>query len=267
MRLLSAEVWKGLTPAEQAESGIIKSETAGPEELDAIDHVERLEKAGADPASERVIAWTVSTETRDRDGDVIKQAGIDIKDYRKNPVVLYAHDYRSLPIGIALDTWIDKGGKGGPRLRMLKKFTAQDENPFGFMVYRLASAGYLKAASIGFMPTKFDQDPDSPEGKFGLRFDAVKLLESSIVPVPSNPGALQEAKSAHGIDIAPLAAWAEQILDEAELAGLPVKRKTIEVVREISRPTAAPMVFEVPSTEWKPSDVKVALVGLIKRSK
>src|SRR3990170_262899 len=50
-----------------------------------------------------------STETIDRDGDKIMAAGIDIDNYmgtggkRGNRVVLWAHDYRELPIAKTLE--------------------------------------------------------------------------------------------------------------------------------------------------------------------
>ena len=50
----------------------------------------------------RVIERVTSTETPDRMGDIVRAAGIDNKAYRKNPVVLFAHDHRNLPIGASL---------------------------------------------------------------------------------------------------------------------------------------------------------------------
>ena len=43
-------------------------------------------------AEKRQVRTVVSTETQVRDDLVVLTAGIDLADYRKNPVVLWAHD-------------------------------------------------------------------------------------------------------------------------------------------------------------------------------
>ena len=43
--------------------------------------------------------FVISTGAVDRDRDTIAVDGWDLSNYRKNPVVLFAHDYSSLPIG------------------------------------------------------------------------------------------------------------------------------------------------------------------------
>lgn len=51
--------------------------------------------------------------------------------------------------------------------------------------------GVLNAASIGFMPQKWEDI----EGTYGRRYTKWQLLEWSIVPVPSNPDAIRTLKS------------------------------------------------------------------------
>ena len=43
-----------------------------------------------------------STSARDRDDEVIVAEGIDLKNYKKNTVILPAHDYTAPPIGKAV---------------------------------------------------------------------------------------------------------------------------------------------------------------------
>ncbi len=50
----------------------------------------------------RTLSFTISTATADRDNDTIDVSGWDLRAYTKNPVVLWAHDYSSLPIGKAV---------------------------------------------------------------------------------------------------------------------------------------------------------------------
>jgi len=45
----------------------------------------------------------ISTDAVDRDGDIIEVDGWEIDNYLANPVVLWAHDYRGVPVGRALE--------------------------------------------------------------------------------------------------------------------------------------------------------------------
>ncbi|MHC4502813.1 MAG: HK97 family phage prohead protease [Planctomycetota bacterium] len=49
-------------------------------------------------SSEKAVVATISTRARDRQGDVIEPSGVRLERFRKNPVVLYAHDYEALPV-------------------------------------------------------------------------------------------------------------------------------------------------------------------------
>ncbi len=93
------------------------------------------------------------------------------------------------------------------------------------MIYQLYLGGFMNAVSVGFMP---DERVWSDE-QGGIKFLTQELLEFSTVPVPANPNALQIARSTGGIDIAPLKAWSENILDQWEdQHSLGASRKAIE---------------------------------------
>lgn len=167
----------------------------------------------------RKITFTITTEAKDRDGDIVRSEGMDIDQFETNPVVLFAHDARRPPIGRAVD--ISKGDKS---ISATAEFMDNDVDTSGFsdMIFRMVRGGFLNATSIGFIPTKFefleedeDDDDDSPDVFWsfpGLDFIESELLEFSIVPVPANPEALIGARHA-GIDIHPLESWLEEALD------------------------------------------------------
>jgi hypothetical protein len=50
---------------------------------------------------DRTITCVGSVEKIDRDNDVVVIQGVDIKNYKDNPIVLWAHDQKSLPIAKA----------------------------------------------------------------------------------------------------------------------------------------------------------------------
>lgn len=130
-----------------------------------------------------------SDETVDRDGDIIRAKGWDLKNFKKNPIILYAHQYDSLPVAKAEKTWVE-GDKLKSQFTFAPHQDAQD-------IYALYKGGFLNAFSVGFIPVKWNDIPSEDDTKFYPSREFVKqeLLEISCVPVPSNPAALQNAMS------------------------------------------------------------------------
>ena len=138
---------------------------------------------------ERTFEFTASTEDIDRDGENIIASGWDLKNFKKNPVIMYGHDYRGLPIGRSPKVWIENGS-----LKNRVEFPPDGIYDFADIVRRLVDAGYLKAESVGFIPIEWE-DGDGAKGP-KRSYKKAELLEISIVPIPSNPNALVAAKSA-----------------------------------------------------------------------
>lgn len=164
-----------------------------------------LEEVKQVDGEDLTLQFTISTGSVDRDSDTLNPEGWKLENYQKNPVVLWAHDYQSLPVARAAAVWVENG-----KLMSRAQFTSRDLYPFGYMVHQFYQQGFLKATSVGFNPLKWMFSEDR---KWGVDFQEQELLEYSCVPVPANPEALIAA-SAKGIDIAPLKEWAEKILDE-----------------------------------------------------
>ena len=173
------------------------------------------------------LPFVVSTEAIDRDNDTINPKGWALKDFKRNPVVLFGHDSRSLPVARAPDTSIDRARAV---LRSVAQFPAQELHPFGNLVGRLFRAKFLNAASVGFRPIDFKRAEDR-DGFFPTDFKKQELLEWSAVPIPSNPEALVEARSA-GFDLAPLVRWAEEALEKTGEAGIFIPRARLEEMRK-----------------------------------
>jgi hypothetical protein len=159
-----------------------------------------IEKAEGE---ERTLNVTISTEAVDRERDTIAVDGWKLDNYRRNPVVLWAHEYGGMPVGRSIHTEAQDG-----RLMASPKFAEREVYPFADTVLQMYLGGYLRAFSVGFDPSEYVMNED----RRGIDFKVQELLEFSAVPVPANPEALLGAKGA-GIDLAPLVAWATEVLD------------------------------------------------------
>src|SRR6516162_8537724 len=76
--------------------GGFKAKLAGPEATVDV----------ATPA-ERTLDFTISTESIDRYGDTIKLGGWRTENYLRNPVVLWAHDDYTPPVGRAVNVRVE----------------------------------------------------------------------------------------------------------------------------------------------------------------
>ncbi len=131
----------------------------------------------------------------DRHGESLNPSGWSLNNYTKNPLLLFGHDYRSLPIGKALKVWIEDG-----KLMFTLKFA---DTPMGNEVFKLFEEEMLNAFSVGFIPLKWDES-----GEF--TYAEMELLELSVVTVPANPEALAKVKSVEEM----MAKEAEKIKEE-----------------------------------------------------
>jgi phage head maturation protease len=172
--------------------------------------VEVLGKGTKPKPEGRQILIAISSETVDRDTDTIAVDGWDLKQYRKNPVVLFGHRYfeTAAPVvGKSLTEFVDKG-----KLKSLLEFTPQGMVPLADTLYGLYAEGFMNASSVGFIPKEWKFPEDDPDRPWGIDFLKQELIEYSLVPVPSNPDALVEARS-KGIATEPIKEWTEEVLD------------------------------------------------------
>lgn len=127
----------------------------------------------------------VSTGSVDRHMEQIDPAGVDLKAYKQNPVVLYGHDYESLPIGKA--TSIKKTADGQI---VAKVQFAVEEYPFAKTVYDMIVGGFLNDVSIGGIVQQWSDDYSVIE--------KMEMVEFSVVNIGANRDAKIIARSFEG---------------------------------------------------------------------
>lgn len=157
------------------------------------------------PLIDRKMSFTISTAAIDRDGDSIDPQGWQLDNYERSPVVLWAHDYTTPPIGRASNLWTDAKG-----LHATVEFPPRGIHALADQVHDLVKAGFLNATSVGFIPR------ESRPSKTGQTITRAELLEFSIVSIPSNPQALVLQRS---YDRAAVAKWLDQD-DTVDLAAI-----------------------------------------------
>ena len=177
--------------------------------------------------AERTLRFCFSDGSVDRMNDTIAAAGWDLTDFSANPVALWAHDSSAPPIGGARNVGVE-----GDRLLGDIEFAPPETYAFADTIYRLVLGKFLRAVSVGFMPTRYAFVENDPERGFGIDFLEQALLEISVCPVPANPNALPEARR-KGIDTRPLVEWAERTLDGDGKATLP--RAELERLRRAAK--------------------------------
>ena len=136
-----------------------------------------------------VIRYIISDETVDSYGDIVRQ-NFDLDRFSKNPVVLFQHKQQEFPVGALVNIRTESGRTEGDVI--FHKMTGASK-----IAYDLASSGFFRAGSIGFMPLSWN-DPQGEEreklglGKYGIDFLKSELLEFSLVSVPANKNAVAQ---------------------------------------------------------------------------
>ena len=177
--------------------GIVSSKS----EIDGKDVVRKIInfeiKGVTESEDERSFEAIASTEAEDRDRDIIRVSGWQLKNYKKNPVLLWAHGSSNPPIGKGSDL---KKNKDDGTLTFRPTFPPKGVNPLADVVYEMGKFIGSMAFSVGFDPIKYDKRADLTDEEFwscwgGYEFTKQELLEISACPVPANQEAIGHVKS------------------------------------------------------------------------
>lgn len=175
---------------EKSENEMIRAgahiETAiAEEEVDGKTVKYAVEKATGKKLKEGEFETVVSNSSEDRYFEKILVEGIDLKQIKKNPVVLWGHDYRGLPIGKITKIWVDNGNLMARIQLSIEKYE------FAKQVYDLILDGVINAVSLGGQVKKWSEDYSTIE--------QLELYEVSVVPVGAHRDALITERSM-GVD-------------------------------------------------------------------
>ena len=147
---------------------------------------------------EKVGTFVLTDDTLDRHSERILPDGVDLKEFKANPVMFYNHmrsgrswggnDDGPRPIGI----WKNIRRSDGRIKADAYIHTASD---YANSIGQLIKDGIIKAASVGLQVLAVSDDPeDKVKGQKGYTITKSRMLEASIVDIPANPAALRVDK-------------------------------------------------------------------------
>jgi len=204
---------------------------------------------------DRVLSFVGTSAIRDRTGDELTVGGWNFKHYKRNPVVMFGHDYHSLPVGRTT-----KIHKDNDKWVFDVEFATEEDNPLAQKVFNLCKKGFLRGVSVGFRSLKSEWiDPDGddeleqkrakeePDAKLGKRFTKKELLELSVVPIPANPEALMLAHK-RGLELP------DQVKRELDAIAIHKSEEALQATRELKARIAdlAPETQDDIDSEEKP---------------
>lgn len=148
----------------------------------------RYYAAGLEALGDREVGFCASTPELARDGHILVPAGIDLSNYRQNPIMLWGHDPEK-PVATATAI-----GLQGNNLIGRAEFAPAGASKHADEVCALVKSGVVRGVSIGFDPIDYEPlDPREPWG--GQRILSSELLEISFVSIPADTGAAVIARS------------------------------------------------------------------------
>ncbi len=191
----------------------------------------------------REASFVASTASIDSHGEIVEQDW-DLSRFKANPVVLYAHQSRELPIGSCTRVDVVAG-----RLECTVKFASAAASPLAESVYQLVKEGTLRAVSVGFIPG--DARLETRAGRDVVVLSKNVLHEISIVPIPSNADAVAITRAKafeRGTGVGP--AHSGPPFDDYEMvraidarAERALRGESIEEALDIHRPIEPPPQF------------------------
>jgi len=193
------------------------------------------------------IVFQISNEELDRYGTVIRADGINLENFKRNPVVLWNHGSGymggsredDVPVARASNIYVKN-----KQLFAELEFDQGDE--FAVEIERKIRDGFLNAASIGFIPRRIvrGETVDEPD-----EIVEAELVEFSIVSVPANPSALVVSRNLRG-QLQQALKEVEEVRSQLDGNKILVDREVYERLMEYHNQRQAEVAApEVPSKE------------------
>lgn len=133
--------------------------------------------------TEKGLLAVASSAVEDRHGEIVSVEGWDLKNFKKNPVLLWAHQHEVPAVGGVKSIKVEGSGKNARLIfePVFHDFTEEARAMKRLYTEVIPELGHpiLNSFSVGFRPTEMD----------GNTYTKQEMLEISPVNVPANPEA------------------------------------------------------------------------------
>jgi hypothetical protein len=198
-------------------------------------------------ATQGIVEYIASNETIDCYQEIIRADGWQFNRFEKNAPFVDSHNYES--IDCLLGRVIDFRISGKNLVETVKWAIDVPQNVSAQKGFAMTQAGYLKAVSVGFMPTRYVTKWDNDPSEFNEQYEELGLkptdnvrciyleqeqLELSACVIGANPDAVARAYKAGILDDA----WLEKISTEKakrETANLTDDPADVRLARQRAR--------------------------------
>jgi len=138
----------------------------------------------------RGFRFTLVTPQVARDGHSLLPGGMDLRDYKRNPVVLFSHMHEK-PVARCTSIGLVDG-----EIRGAAEFPPEGTSPQADEVCQLVKNSIVNAMSCGFDIVEAEPLDPKKGSRGGLRILRSTLIEASIVACPADTGAMITQRSA-----------------------------------------------------------------------
>lgn len=171
--------------------------------MDAIASLIREMRMEVQKTGDRILTYRGTTENVASDGGILRAAGMEAEDFDRNPVVLWRHGHVSEQpiIGRVKSRRLDTKERAWD---FAIEFPPEGTDDQADRIFRLAEAGFVRAASVSFDILEEERVTDQDRvalglGPWGWVASRWRLRELSLVPIGADPFALKRAREAGSI--------------------------------------------------------------------
>jgi phage head maturation protease len=106
--------------------------------------------------TDKGLVAVATTAVEDRHGEVVTIEGWDTKNFKKNPILLWAHDHTEPAIGVAKNLRVDGAGK---KAKMVFEPVFHDLTDKAKALKSMVEEGIINSFSVGFRPLRWRAIP------------------------------------------------------------------------------------------------------------
>ena len=184
-----------------------------------VHQIKSVKKETKEVEGKKIYTVIISKEIEDRDGEIVDIQNMNTEEFMENSVILLFHNQYDFPVAKGIRMY---GNPAEDGFEMLMEMVFQDVTEIARNAEALWDQGFLNTVSIGFLFEEYK----------GVYLTGVKLLEVSIVPVPSNPKAQAVRTEEKRLTPEEIKKWEEHYKNEKPASDILIPTQIAEKLAE-----------------------------------